>query len=34
MVKLASVYLDGLPQEGHEWGQAIRDHELEAEGPI
>ena len=32
MVKLASCrYLDGLPQEGHEWGQAIRDRELEAE---
>ena len=31
-VKLASCrYLDGLPQEGHEWGQAIRDRELEAD---
>ena len=31
-VKLASCrYLDGLPQTGHEFGQAIRDRELEAE---
>ena len=31
-VKLASCrYLDGLPQEGHEWGEAIRDRQLEAD---
>lgn len=31
-VKLASAkYLDGLPQRGNEWGQALRDVELEAE---
>ena len=31
-VKLASCrYLDGLPQTGHEFGQAIRDRGLEAE---
>ena len=32
MVKLASAhYLDGLPTEGNEYGQAFRDHTLEAD---